>query len=97
MTVASAVVDQDGDGVLDASDNCPSVANPGQTDTDSRRSRATRATATTTTTPLRTASDNCPLVANTSQTDTDGDGQGDACDNDDDGDGVERRGRQLPA
>jgi len=34
------------------------------------------------------ADDNCPLVANPDQTDTDGDGQGDACDTDDDDDGV---------
>ncbi|AJQ97228.1 thrombospondin type 3 repeat-containing protein [Gynuella sunshinyii] len=32
--------------------------------------------------------DNCPAVSNTDQTDTDGDLQGDACDPDDDGDGV---------
>ncbi|MCH7892625.1 MAG: thrombospondin type 3 repeat-containing protein, partial [Gemmatimonadetes bacterium] len=34
------------------------------------------------------SSDNCPTVANAAQTDTDGDGQGDACDIDDDGDGI---------
>ncbi len=34
------------------------------------------------------AADNCPLVANAPQTDTDGDGAGDACDVDDDGDGL---------
>ena len=28
------VLDADGDGVLDAGDNCPSVANPGQDDVD---------------------------------------------------------------
>jgi hypothetical protein len=33
--VAPTVTDADGDGVPDASDNCPSVANPGQADADS--------------------------------------------------------------
>ena len=35
------------------------------------------------------AADNCPLVSNLGQADTDGDGKGDACDADLDGDGVD--------
>jgi len=59
--------DTDGDGVPDASDNCPVVANPSQTDSDHDG--------------VGDACDNCPAVPNTDQTDTDHDGVGDACDN----------------
>ena len=59
--------DFDGDGVASCSDNCPTVANAGQTNSDS---------------DLRgDACDNCPLVSNIAQVDGDGDGVGDACDN----------------
>ena len=62
----AAPLDTDGDGVADASDNCPSVANPDQADGDADG--------------VGELCDNCPGVANPGQEDTDGDGAGDACD-----------------
>jgi hypothetical protein len=66
--------DQDGDGVIDLLDNCPSVANPGQEDADGDG--------------VGDACDNCPNTPSVDQVDTDGDGRGDACDDDIDGDGI---------
>jgi hypothetical protein len=79
------IVDTDGDGVPDASDNCPTVANSSQTDSDGD---GLGDACDPTPTPIvdtdgdgvPDASDNCPTTANASQTDTDGDGLGDACD-----------------
>jgi hypothetical protein len=58
--------DTDGDGILDAEDNCPEDANPGQenSDNDSHGN----------------ACDNCPNADNENQADSDGDGIGDVCD-----------------
>ncbi len=58
--------DVDGDGVMDGSDNCPGVTNPGQGDADRDG--------------VGDACDNCPTIANATQVDGDGDGAGDACD-----------------
>jgi photosystem II stability/assembly factor-like uncharacterized protein len=76
--------DSDGDGVPDASDNCPTTPNPDQADSDGDG--------------VGDACDNCRETANADQADSDGDGVGDACDNcpttpnadqlDTDGDGV---------
>ena len=66
--------DGDADGVADASDNCPRVANASQADADGDGSGD--------------ACDDCPARANGDQRDRDGDGIGDACDPDRDGDGV---------
>jgi N-acetylneuraminic acid mutarotase len=59
--------DTDGDGVCDASDNCPAVVNPDQADQDGDG--------------VGDGCDNCPAVANPDQADFDGDGVGDICDN----------------
>jgi hypothetical protein len=76
--------DTDEDGILDALDNCPNEANPGQEDSDGDA--------------VGDACDNCPALENPEQTDADLDGVGDACDNctgaanpqqeDADGDGI---------
>ncbi len=60
-------LDADGDGVLDACDDCPGVPNPDQVDRDGDS--------------VGDACDNCPSVPNTIQQDSDLDGLGDACDN----------------
>jgi hypothetical protein len=61
-----APVDRDHDGILDAIDNCPDVANPSQVDEDSDG--------------LGDVCDPCPPFADNQ--DADGDGVGDACDPD---------------
>ncbi len=76
--------DDDQDGVNDDVDNCPLQGNPDQADADGDG--------------VGDACDNCPDVENPDQTDTDGDQfdgpdglpvfRGDACDADDDGDGI---------
>ncbi|MCX6832747.1 MAG: thrombospondin type 3 repeat-containing protein [candidate division Zixibacteria bacterium] len=59
--------DNDGDGVFDPFDNCPTVPNPSQKDTDLDG--------------VGEACDNCPAIANPTQADGDADGIGNACDN----------------
>ncbi len=71
--VKLTTADQDHDGIPDPVDNCPTVYNPTQADTDVGGGDG-----------VGDACDNCPTVANAKQEDTDaggGDGVGDACDN----------------
>ena len=72
-TLTVQVGDSDGDGIVDASDNCPSMANADQTDTDGDG--------------VGDVCDNCINIPNSNQLDTDGDGIGNVCDPDDDNDG----------
>jgi Zn-dependent metalloprotease len=65
--------DNDGDGVIDAKDNCPRRANPRQEDQDRDG--------------VGDVCDNCVATKNPSQKDLDGDGVGDSCDPDKDNDG----------
>ncbi len=66
--------DTDGDGVPDGQDEFPLDPTRGNPDSDGDG--------------VSDDADNCVALANADQTDTDGDGQGDACDPDDDNDGV---------
>lgn len=85
---APEVVDGDGDGVADAADNCPTVANPDQADADGDGT-GDACDSDTDGDGVPNTSDNCPTVANAAQTDTDNDGIGDACDPLTDSDGDE--------
>lgn len=90
-----AFADADGDGVPDATDNCPTTANPGQEDEDGD-GIGTACDPNPNDGPLgdldgdgvNNSSDNCLTTPNPGQGDQDGDNIGDACDPDIDGDGV---------
>jgi len=71
----ATVLDSDGDGIVDADDNCVLGWNPGQADADSDTAGD--------------ACDNCSATSNVTQSNHDGDSKGDACDTctDTDGDG----------
>ena len=71
--------DTDGDGVLDANDNCTSVPNPDQADQDGD-SVGDVCDPDRDGDGVDNLTDNCPLIANPGQRDTDNDGVGDTCD-----------------
>ncbi len=78
--------DDDGDGIVTLLDNCPTVANPDQRDSDGNRIGDACGDGDNDT--INDTLDNCPAVANTDQLDTNANGLGDACDSDDDSDSV---------
>ena len=72
--------DSDGDGIPDLADNCPTVANPDQTDTDGDKV-GNACDPDIDGDGVLNGQDNCPTIANSTQMDQDGDGVGDVCDN----------------
>ena len=87
--------DGDGDGVADATDNCPAAANADQADNDADGQGnacdpCPQDANTTTCTPynpedtdsdgVSNSTDNCPDASNADQMDNDGDGKGNVCD-----------------
>jgi hypothetical protein len=82
--------DNDNDGIPDADDNCPTVANADQTDTDEdlEGDACDAFPNDRDDDGVSGDVDNCPLVPNFDQADHDGDLQGDVCDPDDDNDGA---------
>ena len=77
-----AAIDEDGDGTITTLDNCPSIANADQLDTDGDKA-GDACDADDDNDGVNDGEDNCPLMGNPFQEDADGDGAGAVCDPDD--------------
>jgi hypothetical protein len=75
----SILTDTDGDGVSEAADNCPSIPNPDQLNTDDDM-EGDACDEDDDGDNWEDIYDNCPIVPNANQEDVDEDGKGDACD-----------------
>ncbi|MCP9493516.1 MAG: thrombospondin type 3 repeat-containing protein [Pyrinomonadaceae bacterium MAG19_C2-C3] len=95
LTITDDDTDADGDGIPDASDNCPNVSNADQANTDGD-SEGDACDADDDNDTVLDASDNCPLVSNSDQLDSDGDTIGNVCDADDDNDGINDASDNCP-
>ena len=87
--------DQDNDGVFDAIDNCPSISNSNQLNSDSD-DNGNACDNDDDNDGDNDGNDNCPFDSNSAQLDTDGDGTGDVCDDDIDGDFVDNVADNCP-
>ena len=74
---STAAADADGDGIPDATDNCPSEANPNQEDVDGNGDGD--ACQDSDGDGISDGKDNCPTEANPNQEDANNNGIGDAC------------------
>jgi endoglucanase len=79
ITTNDTLIDSDGDGVADGTDNCPRAANASQSDMDGDGTGDV-CDVDMDGDSVDNASDNCPSAGNADQKDSDSDGIGDACD-----------------
>jgi len=86
--LSGITLDVDADGLNVTDDNCPTVPDPDQTDTDQDGAGDVCDTDDDAD-AVPDVTDVCPLIADPDQANFDGDAQGDACDDDDDNDGVD--------
>lgn len=91
----STTLDNDGDGIVNAHDNCIGIANATQADMNG--DGVGDACDDSDGDGTMDAVDNCPLVANANQLDMNNDGIGDACAGDFDGDGVTDANDNCPS